>query len=86
MEGGKTTLNLKLHKLGEINYHIHSDTATIWYSKIGLGRTTRNHTSRTAFVVIGAITSIIVLAGFVVSGIMMSNDDKRDTAPTLSDR
>lgn len=85
MEGDKTTLNLKLRKLGEINYYVHSDTATIWYSKIRIGRTTRNHTSRTAFVVNGAITSIIVLAGFVVSGIMMSNDDKRDTAPTLSE-
>jgi hypothetical protein len=85
MEGGKITMSLKLPKLGEINYYIHSDTATIWYSKIGVGRTTRSHTSRTAFVVIGVITSIIILAGFVVSGIMMSNDDKRGTATTLSE-
>ena len=68
-------MSLKLLKLGEINYYIHSDTATVWYSKIGIGRTTRSHISRAAFVVIGAITSIIVLAGFVVSGIMMSNDN-----------
>lgn len=85
MEGGKTTVSLKLPKLGEINYYIHSDTATVWYSKIGIGRTTPSHTSRVAFVVIGAITSIIVLAGFVVSGIMMPNDDKRSTALTLSE-
>ena len=85
MEGGKTTVSLKLPKLSEINYNVHSDTATVWYSKIGIGRTTRNHTSRTAFVIIGAITSIIVFAGFVVSGIMMPNDDKRGTAPTLSE-
>jgi hypothetical protein len=85
MEGSKTTVSLKLPKLGEINYYVHSDTATIWYSKIGICRTTLIHTSSTAFVVIGVITSIIILAGLVVSGIMMSNDDKRGTAPTLSE-
>ena len=78
-------MSLKLPKLGKINYYIHIDTATIWGSKIGIGRTTRSHTSRARFGVIGAITSIIVLAGFVVSGIMMPNDNKRDTAPTLSE-